>query len=363
MQEMKVSSIWALLVLVPSLAFGQFDAVVVMTPRHFEIIGPAQGPFIEVSGRYEPPEVDPWLRVSVILEAPGLDCDNGAIPCTYNASMHQGRWSVQNVRLPRDVATRITASAPGVRDTVQVICCPDLVSIPRRTVGLEWLPGSLDHVRRVASKTLVPPPPAASIASFPAAIVSRVEALTGQWFEPLGIQLASPEASDVIVNMTAEEDRGFGRTDLTPDGCSTAPPLDRSRVNVGAFAQSMIDKPSYWQPMSPGDGIALRTEDLAWALAQTVIHEALHALGLVNCSWMDHDGIDPHHNPLGARWNGHEYSEKDLSGNGLHLMDSGLRAPGWKLLGEKGRTERGTRTYRRLNNLNMEYLTGVLARP
>jgi len=184
-------------------------------------------------------------------------------------------------------------------------------------------------------------------ASFPRKVRNRVMELIKSAFADTRIRI-SDISPHVSLEFLTTEGTSFGRIGSVGCGYGSSP----GAVNLGYFKKSMTDHLDDWVPMNLSDSSDLRAEDIAFALADTAIHEISHSLGLVVCDWMGDDYSDHGHNPP---------SSLDLFGYGGYRMDSGGRVKKYRRLGYENASQHRTavRILRSLNSLNASYIGKV----
>ncbi|HWW61440.1 MAG TPA: hypothetical protein VN181_08745, partial [Thermoanaerobaculia bacterium] len=100
----------------------------------------------------------------------------------------------------------------------------------------------------------------------------------------------------------------------TPD-CGDIFQDDNTDVYGGSIADDIHSRPRIWAVFKSEDDPNVRADDIAHVLGTIVVHEVLHASGLLQCKWMQGD-ITGHNDPRFERGKGHRYA------SGQHLMDT-----------------------------------------
>ncbi len=210
-----------------------------------------------------------------------------------------GAWSASNVPLP-ETLNELTVTAGALDDAVLVTKATSLPERPPQVVMLNWSLAATEEIKKIAVGTRQATLDADQKNAFAQAVKSKTELLIAKSFAPFAIEIttASTGAGAHVVNFLGMSNGStYGETAVD---CGNSNPAGTSNVWVGSLGASMVSSLSAWAPMKRGDKLAVRIDDVAYALAHTATHEIGHGLGLVVsstpfiCRWMngcsgDHD--------------------------------------------------------------------------
>ena len=338
------------------MASAKAQQLVVDFPQEFQIISPGLQ-FFPVRGRIDGiPISDLGITITVY---PG--CIVGICePEYYDVSLEpDNSWS-ESVYMESDSALiEIAYGASGVLDEdrfveVQVFNHVQLPQYNDTLISISWHRDVDSLIQQIGAGTLTATDwQAENKDEFSKNVRERVLALIQASFYQYDIRVQpanNNQSSDVSLLFSDEVGSKFG--EVVPADCDRS--SAQAEVHLGYFVKSMVGSFQQWRPMSKADSPETRTEDIAYALADTAAHEITHALGLVTCNWMP--TVDGTHNPARPH---------ALSGNNSFRMAPGIRVPKYRRLGYRVPHPHrdGPRRLRSLNPLNAHFLDLVYGTP
>ena len=284
------------------------------------------------------------------LDAPNVDRREATVTAFAGGS---GRWVLERLPLKVGKVTMIRARIPGASDRRTVVTVPPRFSPHRQKVAISWRPDTEPLLARIGAKTLKNPP--ADPSQFTADVRRKVMELMTARLNGFGFEFIAggdPQAHRLVFHEIANGYLGF--TGPEHLDCWSNTQEGESTIHVGTLAKRILsdfecpDGPRRWRPMACGDTVEMRATDLAHSLAATAVHELLHGVGLVSCSWLA--GDDNHNNPAPF------FDLVNLFGNGEYLMDHGATVPQFRRIAETSSAIRGPRRVRELSTFNRSYL-------
>jgi hypothetical protein len=210
-----------------------------------------------------------------------------------------GVWSIDNVPLP-DTLNEITVKAGAAKEAVLVTKVTSLSARSTQVVVLNWSAEATDEIKKIGVGTRLNTMASSDQDSFASSVQLQTEALIAANFAQFAIEVVTQsDSEDVhIVNFLGLANGTYGETSVD---CGNSNAVGTSTVFVGTLRSSMVSKFGTWGPMKRTDKIAVRVQDVAYALAHTATHEIGHGLGLVvspagpaSCAWMN--GCGGNHN-------------------------------------------------------------------
>jgi hypothetical protein len=344
-----------LLVFCPSLSAL---AQCVTTSLRDNAIVSTSDPAIPFSGKGRP--VIP-VRIVVFGSTGPRGCGvvKGSIPDaaeTCNVPVNaNGDWST-SLQLEPNIASLVRVEQVGC-ERIEILVTPanpaDIKKRGSSSFQIDWTPEGEREVLAIGRGTL-------NVVANPQKFVERVkrELLSYVTAEltPYDITIGGPSAPNkihLLGDVVADAYAWTKRRD--PPDCGDVFQNDNTEIYVGSIAEDIRTRPFLWATFKRDDGDDLRADDVGHILGTIVLHEVLHASGLLQCTWMQGD-VTGHNDPRFERGSGHRYD------SGKHLMDTFAMVAPEALIG-RGATATSPRPRLANDSFSANYLQLIHPRP
>ena len=273
---------------------------------------------------------------------------------TFTATVAQNAWSVANVPLIPGL-NKLEARFQGLSRVAYVTrATSSSTSIsrqPQQKVRIVWEEGSDAVLRNIARGTLSAQLSTAQLDAFVIGVRTQAEQIFSRAYANIADVVRVDSGDNVhTVLMRSIASSGFG---VSPFDCGSVVVKQTSRVFLGTYKNSMVDRFGQWDPMLKTDSLQTRIDDVANAIGRTAAHETGHSLGFVGssgkCFWM-YGCREGHNCPTFER------PGIDRFNYGFFIMDPGELTEYNARIAEPSKVQRSTRTPAVFNTFNRSYL-------
>jgi hypothetical protein len=269
---------------------------------------------------------------------------------SFTTTVAQSAWSVAGVPLSPGL-NKLEASFQGLSRVSYVTRATSISRQPQQKVRFVWGEGTDSALRDIARGTINAQLSTAQLDAFVIGVRTQTEQIFSRAFAGIADVVRVDMGDDVhTVQVLSIASSGFG---VSPIDCGSDIVKQTSRVFLGTYRRSMVERFGIWDPMLKTDPLQTRIDDVANALGRTAAHEAGHSLGFVassgNCSWM-HGCRGSHNCPTFER------PGIDRFNSGFFIMDPGELTDYNARIAEPRTNGRSIRTPAAFNAFNRSYL-------
>lgn len=291
----------------------------VVTRTSLELSGEAKGDedfvYVSVFGSSSSPLLCQAIRGSI----------QGDGTCALRIG--SGRMWRTTIQLDPAIASLIRIEQPSCRPSkleILVTTAPpeDLQLRPAARFQVDWAPEAEVSIAQIGREVLGVDPPVDFVSSMKKVVMNVVH----RYLNSFDIRIDATNSPNKIYIVKDRDERAYART-IVPNNnnCGGKKTGTETQVYIGTLKHDITTRRPSWAVLDHGNPVRL-SEDIAQTVGTIIAHEVLHAVGLLQCGWMQGDE-GAHHDPRFERGSGRRYA------SGEHLMDPFTRVSPKGLVG------------------------------